>query len=270
MSLYHGDNSYVTIVDSDLRISGTATNFSYNLRLPVNNYNRICLKSISIPRSFYDFTTGYNTFQLKEKTTTVTITVTPGYYTKNSLIAVLSTLLTTASPNGWIYSVSYPGYTSANPNTLTFSVSGNGTFQPSVIFTTNCYLQLGFNSNSTNLFTSSSLTSVNTISITYINQLLLKSSACSSSFNSILSEIFITGQYPSGSFIYYEPVDIDVNSREFINNNNNVYDFQLTDKNGLPISLNGLGFIFSLIVYTKDNTNELQKDYLQIKNLEKL
>lgn len=270
MSLYHGSNSYVTIVDSDQRISGTTTNFTYNLNLPLNDFNRISLKSISIPRSYYDFSSGSNTFQLKEKTTTVTITVTPGYYTKNSLITVLSTLLTTASPNGWTYTVTYPGYTSANPNTLTFGVTGNTTFQPSLIFTTYCYLQLGFNPNTTNAFTSSSLTSPNMISITYINQLLLKSSACTSSFNSVLSELFIVGQYSAGSYIYYEPVDIDVNSREFINNNNNVFDFQLTDKNGVPVNLNGLGFIFSLICYSKDNTNELQKDYLRIKNIEKI
>ena len=271
MSLYHSNSSYITIVDTDKRLSGTATQFSYNLNLPKpNNFNRICLKSISIPRSFYDFSTGYNTFSLLESGfSPVTITITPGYYNKNSLITVLQTLLTNASPHNWIYTVSYPYYLSANPNTLTYSVSGNSS-QPAFIFTTNCYLQLVFNSNTVNYFTSNSLTSPNSIAITSINQLFLKSSVCVSSLNSILCEIFIAGKFSNGTYIYYEPNDIDINSKEFINNNNNVFDFLLTDKNGNTVNLQVLGFIFSLICYTKDVTPELQKDYLQIKNAEKL
>lgn len=267
MSLFHADNNRVVIVDSDNRTSGTSTNFSIALQIPTNNYNRCSLLQISVPRSWYDFQTGYNTFQLQEGLTTVTVTIPIGSYTKNSLIQVLKDILNSVSPNNLIYNITYPSSLQANTTKFTFTVSGS--FITKFIFTTNCYLQLGFNKNSTNTFTGGSIVSTNIVSLSYINRLFLKSSMCSSANDSILQELLVSSQYPTGSYIYYECNNFDVQSKQFLNNNDNVFDFVLSDRFGNPVDLNGLGIIFSILLYTKDNTSEIMKDHILIKNVEK-
>ena len=274
MSLFHSNDIYISIVDSSQRVSGTSSNFTINLNLPnfVQDFDRIALNQFSCPRSWYDVATGVNTFQFKEGIggTLKTITVPVGMYNVNTLASSIASLLTTNSQNGYTYTVTYPNSSlTVNTNKLTFTSSNTSTVFY-FIFTTSMFQQLGFASNSTNSSTSGVLTSTNSISISYINRVFLTSNACNTSYNSYLQEILIAGQYPSTSFVYYENLNYDTNSKEFTNPQNNCWDFTLYDRYGNIVDLNGLELVFSLIFYKKNKTDELHMEHMRIQHLERI
>lgn len=270
MSLYYNDEIRSIVVDSSNRISGTSTNFTINLNLPNNcqDYDRVALNQISIPRSYYDVDMGTNTFTLKENLLTATITIPIGLYNVNTFNTVLTNQLNLMSPNGLTYTVAYPSPTTTNTNKYTYTVSGALTV--SFIFTTSLYQQCGFSANSTNTFSAGVLVSTNSISISYINRLFLKSNMCGTSQDSLLQEILIAGQFPSTSYIYYENTNFDINSKVFSNNKDSVWNFQLYDRYGNIVNLNGQEIVFTLKIYRKGKTSELLYNHYKIQNLEKL
>jgi hypothetical protein len=272
MSLFHSDNVRIVVVDSSQRYSGTSSNFSIDLNLPAycGDFDRIALNQISLPRSWYDVATNYNTFTLREGITSVVITVPVGMYNVNSLATTIGTLLSSASPNGFTYTLTYPNSaTVVNTNKYTITCSNSATSKQ-LIFTNSMYQQLGFAINSTNTFTGATLVSTNSISISYINRVFLKTNACSTAQDNILQEILVAGQYPSTSFVYYENINFDINSKEFTNPLNNSWDFSLYDRYGNIVDLNGLEIVFSLIFYKKSKTDELHMEHLRIQTLEKI
>lgn len=269
MSIYHG-NSRVYYVDSYNRLLGSHTNFSIKLDLPsTNKYNKVALLQLSVPKSFYNFASGKNTFILIEKGVEYTITIPVGSYNKNNLLTNLSSLLTSASGNAWTYTATYPTSTQANTGKITFAVSGNGAFQPSLKFVENCWIQLGFEKNTTYPFTASSLTAPNYLCLSPINRIYVKSSMCNTSQDSILQEVLQT--YPDNSFIYYENINVDINSKDFTSSSSDtVFNFNITDRFGNTIDTNGLNVMMSILLYEKNNTDEVHKQDLMIKNLERL
>jgi len=276
MSLYHANDCYISVIDSSSRISGTSSNFTINLNLPnyVQEFDRVALNQFSCPRSWYDVSTGYNTFTFTETGYSAkTITVPVGMYNVNTLATQVGNLLTTAAASlgsGSTYTITYPNSALVvNTNKYTFTCS-NSSQNFSLIFTNKMYQQLGFSTNSTNTSTGGILISTNSISISYINRLFLVSNACNTSYNSYLQEILITGQYPSTSFVYYENLNYDTNSKEFTNPNNNCWDFSLYDRYGNIVDLNGLEIVFSLIFYRKNKTDEIHMEHLKLTNLEKI
>ena len=272
MSLYHSDSIRMVVVDSSQRFSGNSSQFTIALSLPteVSDFDRVVLNQISIPRSWYDIDSNLNTFFLVENfSLPKVVTLTPGLYNVNSLILSLQTALNLASPNGYTYTISYPNSsTQVNTNKFTFKCS-NTSVTKSFIFTNALYLQLGFNANTTNDFTGT-ITSTNSISISYINRLFLKSSICDTAQDNILQEILVAGQYPSCSYVYYENPLFDAQSRVFTSSTNNSWTFSLYDRYGNLVNLQGQDYVFSLFLYKKDRTSELHHESLKISNLEKL
>lgn len=268
MSFYHG-SSQVFYINSATKVSGTDTNFSFKLSLPSNNrFDKVCLLQLSIPKSFYNFPVGENTFTLTELGVGYTVNIPYGNYNVINLCSKLSQLLTSSSGNGWVYTVSYPSPDSADTGKLTFRVTGSAGQQPSLKFSTSCYTQLGFSRNSVNTFTSGTLESVNYISLSPVNRIYVKSSMCSTNEQSILQEVLQT--FPDNSFIYFQQYDIQANSKNFTNNISEVFDFSITDYFGNSISTNGLPVQLSVLCYEKNNYDEMAKQDLIIKNLERL
>lgn len=266
MSIYYGDPR-VFYIDSANKISGTDTNFDVKIDLPKNNYNRVALLQLSCPKSFYNFSTGKNTFILNEEGVDYTITVPVGNYGKTNLASTLKILMDSASASPAVYTVSFPSSTQANTGLYTFAVTGN-TLQPKLKFTTACYIQLGFTANSTNNFVAGSLTSVNCISLAPVNRIYVKSNMCSTSDQGVLQEVLHT--FPDNSFIYYENINIDINSKAFTGNTNSSFTFQITDRFGDPVDTHGVNVMMSILLYERNNTDELHKQELQIKNIERL
>lgn len=277
MSIFDSSSTTPIVIsfNSKDRIAGTNSNFlSKPVDLGINKYDSVCLVQASIPRSFYNVATNYNTFTLYEPTgnKTITITLTPASYNKINLASVLATTLTAASlasGNGWTYSVAYPASTAGDTFKYTFSVSGNLT-QPQFIFTTNLNRQLGFEENTTYAFSANSLTSANCINLSYITRAFIKSNVCLNAQDGILEEILNYGSYPMLSLCYYQQLTFDLNTRVYNDSATNSWNFSLVDSFDRVIDLNGIPWSFSLVFYKRNDTHELHKNELLIANEERL
>lgn len=260
---------YVIFISSRNRVSGDNTNFqSTPIDLGLNRYDACCVCQASIPRSFYNIPSGFNSFTLKEGTNTATIDIPVGSYNRINLQNVLQTRLNLLSPTGWTYVVSYPNTTtSADTFKYTFSVSGNSS-QPEFIFTNKMFRQLGFEQNSTNTFSANNLPSTNCINLAYATRAFIKSNICSG--NDVLQEVLGFGSYPMLSVAYFEQQDYDLNSRIFNPNNLNSWNFVLVDEFDEVIDLNGVSWGLSIVLYDRNNTDEILKTDLQFRNEQRL
>lgn len=278
MSIFDNSASTPVIINfnSKDRVGGTNSNFvSKPVDLGVNKYDSVCLIQASIPRSFYNVPSGYNTFTVVEPTAskTFTVTMTPASYNKINFASVLASTITSRSlavGNGWTYTVSYPSSTVGDTFKYTFAVTGNGGVQPSFTFTTYMFRQMGFDENTTYAFTANSLESANCINLSYVTRAFIKSNVCISSQDGILEEILNYGSYPMLSLCYYQQVSMDLNTRTYNDSAVNSWNFALVDSFDQPIDLNGIPWSFSLVFYKRNDTHEIHKTELMIRNEERL
>lgn len=282
--------NFVDYIDSRNRISGTSTNFTYRIDLPPNNFNRVCLLQASIPKSWYLFDNTNNTFILREidqvspfGTYNLTITVPVGNYTRINLASIVTSLLNTASdsisagPFTNTYTVSYPTSSQTNTNKFTYtstSVSYERLKTASFIFSdNNCNIPFGFNegtypfSNGTSVI--GTLISSNAINLASKTRLFLKSNLCPLANKQNLQEIF-TNNVQDNGIVVYQQNEIDANSKLFNSNDDSLFSFQLCDRFGYVVDLNGLDMVFSIYLYTYDNTNEYIKNDIILKNLKSI
>jgi hypothetical protein len=273
-------NPLIVNFNSKDRISGTNSNFfSQPVDLGNNAFDTVCLIQASVPKSFYNVPSGYNTFVLREfdgiTTTNTTITIPPGSYTRINFQSTLATLLTNASPDGLTYTVSYPASTEADTFHYTFNVNVGSAWDISFIFSARSpYRQMGFDVG-TYLFTDINLTnseleSVNAINLSYILRAYIKSNLVADATDSILEELLNFGSFPSNSVMSYQQVNFDMNSRAYNPNNKNSWNFVLQDAFGQEIDLNGISWAFSVVFYQRNKIHELHKNELQMANEERL
>ena len=261
--------SYITkkrffYINSANRVSGTDSNFIYNLNYPHDeDYNRAVILQASIPISYYTVESGYNSFTLQEGTSSVLISIPAGNYNQVSLQTVLQTQLNTLSPNHYVYAISFPNtQKQAQTGLYTFTVSGNGTTQPQFIFTTNLYQQLGFNENSTNSFTNNSLISTNVIKLIGEDALFIHSDLVANGDDNIIQEIYVNGN-PTYSVVQFQTPDIQGYAK-LITTINSVYNFYLTDEFNNPIELNGQNCNFTLLLYKESPIFHMIIDYIKL------
>ena len=294
----HLGNKSTFYIDSQNRSSGTSSNFSINFNMPPqNSYNRIVVLQASIPKSFYLIASPNNTFTLYEPTTTSTgsatcafgscassvsnsayktITITPGNYSKTTMINCLQTLLTLASSlntvylNHYVYTVGYPLQNTPNTGKFTYAVQALLTPQPQIIFSSSStvYLPMGFNRGSTNIFINSFLTSANVLRLQAKDTIFIKSNIVASSNKSVLQEIY-TSCNPDFSVITFLQNDIELNSKEILYKDN-TFSFSITDEDDNILDLNGLDVIFSICCYEYNNGLEILKQDIMINNFQKL
>ena len=213
-----------------------------------------------IPKSYYLIQSPYHTFQLKELTTTVTVTIPEGNYSATSFKTAVQALLIAASPNLWTYSIGY----SSLLGKFTYTVTGNSG-QPSIICAnpSQVYEQLGFEPSSTNVFVANSLVSTNVIKLQSEDSLYLHSDMVTNGDDNVLQEIFVSGS-SDYSNIKYQCIDVVACSKEIAFNNSNVFRFHLTSEDDHDINLNGLNIVFSLLMYKKDDTNLMIRDGIKL------
>jgi hypothetical protein len=282
MSLYDSTITPPLIVNfnSKDRVSGTNSNFnSIPVDLGNNAFDTVCLVQASIPKSFYNMPSGYNTFILTEQqggnTHPVTVTIPPGNYNRINLQSVLATVLTNASHFGYTYTVSYPPSTQADTFHYTFSVGAPGSRTMYLTFSnTSPFRQLGFDVGvytftyvSANLH---QLESINAINLSYILRAFIKSNIVSNATDGILEELLNFGSFPSSSVMSFQQVSFDLNSRLYNKDNKNAWNFALVDAFGVEIDLNGIPWAFSLVLYQRNATHEIHKKDLLISNEERL
>lgn len=277
MSIFDASSTTPIVINfsSKDRVGGTNSDFiSEPIDLGINKYDSVCLIQSSIPRSFYNVPSSYNTFRISEPTGSrnFLVTMPVGSYNKINFATVLATTITAASlasGNGWTYTVTYPSALVGDTFKYTFAVTGNAT-QPSFIFTTAMFRQMGFEENTTYPFTSSSLVSANCINLSYITRAFIKSNVCLNAQDGILEEILNYGSYPMLSLCYYQQVAFDLNTRVYNDTAINSWNFTLVDSFDQVIDLNGIPWSFSLVFYKRNDTHEIHKSELLIKNEERL
>lgn len=277
MSIYNSTNSFPVVIpfNSKDRTSGNASSFtSMPTDIGLNTFDSVVLLASSIPKSWYNMPSNYNTFTLTEKSVNTTITITPGNYNKINLATKLATLLTAGSVtlgNNWTYTVTYPAPTEPDDFKYTFNVSGNGAFQPSFTFSTiSPERQLGFEQSTTYTFVANTLKSVNALNLAYVLRIFLKSNICDVAQDGVLAEFQNVGSFPSQSVIYYQETEIDVNTKVFNKTNSNSWTFSIVDSFDRIIDLNGISFSFTLCFFQRSDTHELHRTDLLIQNEQRL
>ena len=246
-------------INSSQRTAGTNGNFSFQMQLPPNsNFDRVCVLQANIPISFYIVPAGYNTMTLVENGTNVTITVPVGNYTALTFATTISSLLSSSSVNGWVYTVTLQTLTGK----FTYSVANN-TSQPRFVFTSNLFEQFGFNANSTNVFTGNTLTSANVVKFIPEDSLYIHSDIVNDGNDNILQEIYYNNGQTFANATY-QCYDVECNSRALRTNQSNLYWFSITDENGRDIFLNGLTCAFSILLYKRDNFTDVARNYIKM------
>lgn len=245
-------------VTSGSQLTGLNSTFQVSLQIPDNaNFDRISLIQANIPISYYMVQTGFNTFTLRENSTSVTITVPAGNYNANSFSTILPTLLNTASPNSLTYTITYPiNYTENNTGLFTYTVNSS-TVAVSLIMASNNDLceQLGFNVGSTNTFTAvsgtSTLASANVIKFISEDTIFIHSNIVDNEYNDVLQEIYFSNNtiFSNQSWLNPDPLAL---SKKLSTNKSQGVSFSITNENGTPIYLNGLSVNFTIMLY-KDN-----------------
>jgi len=251
------------IVDSAKRSTGTAENFSYTIQIPQDHaFDRVAVLGVTVPKSYYMIDAPYNTFVLTEGVTSVTITVPPGNTNVIAWLPIMSTLLTTNSPNHWVYTVTYPDDTKEmDDGKFTYSVIG-ATSQPIISFpsTSKLYEQFGFVKESVNTFSSGSVKSTCILKFQQENILHLHSSCCHSASGDLAGNLLIeiySSTIPPFSDITYQCTILEAYSKKLVSPDSNTFTFYLSDKHCQPILLNGLDWSMTLYMYKKDDINEI-------------
>ncbi len=256
-------DSVVFIIDSSEAI--TTGSWTSQMNIPKGvEFDRVCVLQAIIPKSYYLVNTPYNTIILEENGVQTTITMTPWNYNVKSFATLIGTLLTESSFYGWTYAITYPNaVTQIDTGKLTYSVSGNGDVQPSFIFpsTSLLYEQFGFNASSTNLFIENSITSSNVVKFQVEDVIFIHSNLSSnndmSAKNDVLQEIYASSTPNFSNIIYQNSGAVEAYSKRLFCQNNNIYSFTLTDEKENSISLNGLNCVLTVLVYKKDDINQL-------------
>jgi hypothetical protein len=253
-------------INSAQRASGTSSNFVIGISIPASEkYTHVSLLQASVPVSYYLINKNANTFVLNENGVNTTITIEAGNYNINSFTKIVSQLLTTASPNHWTYTATYPkDFTQNNTGKINWSVAGNSS-QPSFIMSSDprnyLYLQFGLAQGSTATFVGNSLTSINVVSFVVENTLFLHSNLVSDGTD-ILQSFFSTSDQALSNVIWQNNDPISF-SKKINDNASQSISFSLTDENGGLINLNGQEIVFTLLFYRQSNLLDLIKGYIQ-------
>lgn len=269
MSLVQAGKVYY--VDSAKRLVGTDSTFTFqfNQSSLSQDFDRVLLLQISIPKSYYSVQVGYNIFQFQEGAGTIkTLTIPPGNYNVLSFGVVVSALLTTNSQNSYTYTITYPNqFSQADTGLLTYTASSYASGFTKFIFNSGNFINelFGFPNGSTQTFSlvSGVSTLVSTVVVKFIPEdtLYLHSSLVQGD-DDILQEIYDNNS-PNFSVITYQNVMDEAYSKQISSSKNNTYTFSLTDENGIILNLNGQNMQMALLFFKKETINRLLKNYLK-------
>ena len=250
----------ILYIDSGLQLTSTNNVFTANLDVDIPaDYNYVSLIGFQCPVSYYIIASGNNTFQLKEGNTIVSISVLPGNYNILSFSATVQALLTTNSPNGYTYTITYPSsYTTVDTGKFTYQV--NSTAKTiSLIFPSNNAIAdtFGFPTGATATFSVSgavqTLTSQNVVSFVPETSLFLHMSAvdgeCQSEYNDVLQVIYSSNAMPYSVISWTNPQILET-SKKLRGNVGRVLQFSITDEYGSPLFLNGQNCLLTLLFFS--------------------
>lgn len=257
-------------INSENRLSGTNSNFTFRIDTKNNDdFDYVVLLQASIPKSYYLISEGSNTFILNETGNDTIITLPNGNYSRSSYRAQLETSLNAGSPNGWTYTVTIPNSSqTGETGHYTFNVANNGGIQPYFAFVENSIHEAsGFQPNSINYFVGDQLISSDVVKLQREDALFIHSDMCSNGSDDILQEIYTFDSIDFSNIVFINQ-DVEAYSKLITNKNSHVFRFYLTDDFSNEINLNGQNMNFTIMLYKKDDTLKLIRDFIKIKLLE--
>lgn len=273
------DNKIVMYVVSNQRLSGTPQNFFIDYDVPRDrSYDSMVVLNASIPKSYYnvpnDIVYFTNQFILIENGVEVTITMTPGNYNIISFMAVLSTLLNAASPNGNTYTLSYPNVLNdTDTGHITYTTSGLQVTKFKLANQYSINVQLGLALNQIDqpdqpttyteyTFTAGSLESNNVVNIQPSKSIYICCDKVNDGLYNILQEIpnSATGTM---NVLNYQCTTPDAWTKPYLGNRDNLFQFQLLDEFFLPVDTNGLDWSVTILLYKRQTVVRKIKDFIR-------
>ena len=240
-------------INSESRISGSSSNFSYLIDIPEGlKIDTCCVLSMTIPRSYYLVRRNQNSVTLTTDGIAQTFQIPLGNYTAINFITTLlgiinglavGTFAMTLSTITGKYSYTYTGPASV----VSFSFPA-----PSMIGH-----QMGFDQNSVNTFVAGSLVSANVLDFVSTSTLFLHSDMVEDN-TTILQEIYADNTTPFSNLVYNCKFP-GMYSKKMKSVSNEVFNFCLTDENDLEVNLNGHDICVTLLLYKKEDLTRLFK-----------
>ena len=242
-------------INSANLLTSSNNTFSVQLQIPDHiNFNRVAVLQASIPISYYLVQYGLNTFTLMEGGNSAKISIPLGNYNINSFATVVSALLSSSSPNGLTYTMTYNSSFTQPVNGLLTYTANSTAHQISFIFDPNNSLneQFGFDTGSTDMFTAGALTStlISTDVCQFVpeNTIYCHSNLVNSGYDDILQEFF-NANNPSFSYIAWTNPDPLTYSKHLAAGKTQYVSFSFTNENELPIYFNGANVTLTLMLY---------------------
>lgn len=238
-------------INSENRITGTSSNFSYQLEIPKDQkYDSCCVLAMTIPRSYYLIRDGQNSCTLTIDGTSYPFTVPPGNYTVVTFQPVLLGLLNAFGVGTFSMAMS------SITGKYTYTYSGTGSV---VSFTladpSRLGHQLGFPEVGTFTFIAGSLVSSNVLDFISTSTLFLHSDMVMDQ-TSILQEVYADNTVAFNNLVY-NCRDSNMYSKSMQNTQSGVFNFSLCDEHNLEVDLNGQDICVTLLMYKKENLTGL-------------
>lgn len=257
-------SSRIYYINTENRLSGSTSNFQYNVQIPPNSgFDRCVVLQASVPISFYLIQDGYNTFLLRETSAAnphndVTITIPPGNYTKDSLPAVVTPLLDTASQNQYKYTFSYQDA----QQKYVYSVNNDAAVSVGFIFNSHLSQQFGFDKNSINMFPAAAdaeLSSTNVLNFAVEGTIFIHSNI-TNELTDVLQEVYTT---TTNTIVQYQlSTNIDAYSKQLRSTGSNVFQFYITNEEDEELILQGQDCLITLLLYKSDNFTDLFRKFV--------
>lgn len=230
-------------INSENRIEGTSSNFSYKIEVPEAGFNQCCVLAMTIPKSYYLVRDGHNQFKLTTSGQTHVITVPPGNYFNGSFISTVLPMLNAFGT----FTMTYVPVTGK----FAYTTATDVTFE----FSSQLARQFGFDEKSTNTFLAGPFTSKNVLDFNPTNTLFLHSDMVDDTTN-ILQEVYSDNTVPFANIVYTcnNPM---MYSKKLNKHGSSVFNFTLTDEHQEEVFLNGHDICITLMMYRKENLTAL-------------
>eukprot|EP00697_Spironema_sp_BW2_P013794 gnl/Spiro4/4057_TR2018_c0_g2_i1.p2 gnl/Spiro4/4057_TR2018_c0_g2~~gnl/Spiro4/4057_TR2018_c0_g2_i1.p2 ORF type:complete len:273 (+),score=-51.49 gnl/Spiro4/4057_TR2018_c0_g2_i1:1038-1856(+) len=268
MSFYLGTPLYVDIY-SDNRLNGSSSDFMFEISEDLSFYDSVVLLTANIPKS-YLLVPANTSFVLTEISNNSVIVVPSANYSINNFCNVIQTLLNNNTQNGYTYTVTtdYNSRIKGSTGLLTITCSNTGAYV-AITFNSNSNLiheQFGFHSNSTNVFNSGILVSVNCV-LFQSAQIVIKSDMVNETNQTL--QVLSSNSTSDYSYIQYINNNPEFNIKRLIKSR--VYRFFIVSmEDGSVINLRGCPSYISLLIFRRNNAYELIRSNLLVKNYDRL
>ena len=246
-------------VDSEERISGTSSNFSYAIDIPDGaKYDTCCVLSMIIPRSYYLIRSGQNRAVITIDGVEYPFEVSPGNYNANNFAEALLAILNGIAPASFTIAFS----------TITGKYTYKYTGPATVVFDfedpSRLGHQMGFDEVSVNQFHQQNgtavLSSKNVVNFVSTSTLFLHSDIVNDGTD-ILQEVYAENSIPFSNLVYNCKVP-GLYAKKLRNNTSSLFNFSLCDEHDKEVDLNGHEICVTLILYRREDlTKTFQKGF---------